>query len=187
MAETGSGVRPTLIRAALLIFLALGLFGCDHATKFAAKASLEGAAAVPIAPDVLRGAVELRYAQNDDVAFSALHQLGVPRSPGVLAAVAAIAMTVLLVTAVVSLRRAVRRGEAVSVVELRASQVGLALILGGALGNLVDRIARGYVVDFIHVKGWPIFNVADIAVVAGMMLLGIARLAFRSKEAPHPG
>ena len=72
MAETGSSGRGRFLRAALFLFLVLGLFGCDHATKIAAKASLEGSAAVPIAPEVLRGTVELRYAQNDDVAFSAL-------------------------------------------------------------------------------------------------------------------
>ena len=49
--------------------------------------------------------------------------------------------------------------------------MGLALILGGALGNLVDRIARGYVVDFIHVKGWPIFNVADMCITAAAIMI----------------
>ncbi len=53
---------------------------------------------------------------------------------------------------------------------------GLALIVGGALGNAIDRIARGYVVDFIHVhwfESWyfPAFNVADSAITVGAILL----------------
>ncbi len=53
---------------------------------------------------------------------------------------------------------------------------GLALILGGALGNVIDRVARGYVVDFIHVhwyERWyfPAFNVADSAITIGAALL----------------
>lgn len=53
--------------------------------------------------------------------------------------------------------------------------LGLALILGGAIGNLVDRIRLGYVVDFIdvHYRGWhyPAFNVADSAITCGVILL----------------
>jgi signal peptidase II len=55
------------------------------------------------------------------------------------------------------------------------ARIGLALVLGGAIGNLVDRVARGAVVDFIDVvlyRGhhWYTFNVADVAVVAGVVL-----------------
>ena len=53
--------------------------------------------------------------------------------------------------------------------------LGLALVLGGAIGNLVDRIQLGYVVDFIdvHFGGWhyPAFNVADSAITCGVILL----------------
>jgi signal peptidase II len=56
----------------------------------------------------------------------------------------------------------------------------LALILGGALGNIRDRILYGSVVDFIDIGigtyRWPIFNVADIAVTVGAVLLGLAYL-----------
>jgi signal peptidase II len=54
--------------------------------------------------------------------------------------------------------------------------LALGLVLGGALGNLTDRIVRapglrGEVVDFIDVRIWPVFNVADMAVVSGALLL----------------
>lgn len=50
-------------------------------------------------------------------------------------------------------------------------QVGLGLALGGALGNLVDRIRLGYVVDFLDFRFWPVFNLADIAIVSGVGLI----------------
>ena len=53
--------------------------------------------------------------------------------------------------------------------------LGLSLVLGGAIGNLVDRVQLGYVVDFVdfHVGGWhyPAFNVADSAITCGVILL----------------
>jgi signal peptidase II len=48
----------------------------------------------------------------------------------------------------------------------------LGLILAGALGNLVDRLTFGYVIDFIDLRIWPVFNVADSAITAGAILLG---------------
>lgn len=62
----------------------------------------------------------------------------------------------------------------------RWAAVALGLVLGGAVGNLVDRIFRdgeglfgGYVVDFIDFQWWPVFNVADMAIVCGAFLLVI--------------
>jgi len=50
-------------------------------------------------------------------------------------------------------------------------RLGLALQLAGAVGNLVDRIRMGYVVDFINLSFWPpVFNVADMAIVAGIIV-----------------
>ncbi|HWE64922.1 MAG TPA: signal peptidase II [Chloroflexota bacterium] len=50
-------------------------------------------------------------------------------------------------------------------------RISLGLQLGGATGNLIDRVRIGYVVDFIQVKDWPVFNVADSAIVCGVALL----------------
>lgn len=50
-------------------------------------------------------------------------------------------------------------------------RVSLGLQLGGALGNLVDRITRGYVVDFVDIGFWPIFNIADMSIVLGVTIL----------------
>jgi signal peptidase II len=67
------------------------------------------------------------------------------------------------------------------------------LIIGGAVGNLVDRLFRspgwfrGGVVDFIDVQWWPIFNVADIAVTVGGALLILSTLREEREPAPPPG
>jgi signal peptidase II len=64
----------------------------------------------------------------------------------------------------------------------------LSLILGGALGNLIDRVRHGEVIDFIQIgfQGhyWPVFNVADMAVTIGAALLVLH--ALRSQPAPAP-
>jgi len=50
-------------------------------------------------------------------------------------------------------------------------QAGLVLVAGGALGNLYDRVTLGYVVDFLHIYYWPVFNVADSCVTVGALCL----------------
>jgi len=60
-------------------------------------------------------------------------------------------------------------------------KVSLGLQLGGALGNLLDRVRLGSVVDFIDFKIWPVFNLADAAIVAGVAILAFY-LLFSSQE-----
>ena len=64
----------------------------------------------------------------------------------------------------------------------RGTAVALGLIIGGAIGNLVDRIVRqhtGGVIDFIDVQWWPVFNVADSAVSIGAVLAAVLSLFSR--------
>jgi signal peptidase II len=70
--------------------------------------------------------------------------------------------------------------------------LALGLQLGGAIGNLIDRIRQGYVVDFVdfgyHSNWWPVFNVADSAIVIGVALLALNALAQpASEESSHTG
>jgi signal peptidase II len=73
----------------------------------------------------------------------------------------------------------------------RLAEVAAGLLIGGAVGNLVDRLfrgdawMRGAVVDFIDVQWWPIFNIADIGVTVGAVLFAIA--ALRAPVAPPAG
>ena len=53
----------------------------------------------------------------------------------------------------------------------KLEKIGFCILIGGAIGNYIDRIARGYVVDFIDFVIWPVFNIADIAVIVGVGLI----------------
>jgi len=57
-------------------------------------------------------------------------------------------------------------------------RISLGFLLGGALGNLIDRVRLGYVVDFVDLRWWPSFNLADASVCIGAILLAY-RLGFR--------
>lgn len=139
----------------LSFFLLLLLVGCDHATKGVAKAELESGGA----REVIGGVVSLRYVENTDVAFSLLRWIPEHvRFPALLitGALAVIALCALLWRA---------RGK------VSLPLVALLLVTAGAIGNYLDRVFRGYVVDFVHLRHWPVFNVADIYVTIGYLLV----------------
>jgi len=144
--------------------IVLAVVVVDQITKWWA---VEHLARAPIS--LIGTTVELHLTRNAGGAFSLLSGF----TPFL--AVAAIALAVLLVGAV---RRTSDRW----------MLVGLALLLGGALGNLIDRLVRspgvmrGEVVDFIAVWRWPVFNVADSCVTIGAIVLVIA--TFRSPRRP---
>jgi signal peptidase II len=70
------------------------------------------------------------------------------------------------------------------------NKAAIALIIGGAIGNLIDRLTQGYVVDFLdfhwHGYHWPAFNVADSAIVVGVMLLVLSELRPRPTDPEKP-
>lgn len=125
---------------------------------------------------VLDGVLQLRYTENPDTAFSLLEHLGIARTPGVLIGVSSIALLGVVVMWLAARKRA-----------SRAQHVGFALVLAGALGNVVDRAWRGHVIDFIQLPRWPIFNVADISVVVGMIVLGLCALGPSRPKESSPG
>jgi len=139
----------------LVLVLAAALVGCDHATKELAEAGLRNQPAVVLVPGVL----DLSYAANHDVGFGLLRFIPVELRRGLIIGVVSLLSLGLLVLLI--------RGRATS----RWEHTAYALMLAGALGNLQDRIFRGYVVDFLHLHHWPMFNVADICVFCGAALL----------------
>ncbi len=139
-----------------LALVAFSVVLLDHVTKFLVTSQVSPGSAIPVLGDCLR----LVYVRNSGAAFGLFRDSGTPL---VFISIAA-SILVLLYLFIVPRERVLGR---------RA----LALILGGALGNMLDRIFRsGEVVDFIDMGigqrfRWPAYNVADIAVTVGVALL----------------
>ena len=63
-----------------------------------------------------------------------------------------------------------------------AVKLSLSLLVGGALGNFFDRLRWGYVIDFIDLHWWPVFNIADMAIVIGGLLLAFSLTSRKNNE-----
>ena len=152
------------IRAAQTLFVAAFLaYGLDRITKILAEASLPGG---PI--EVVPGVLTLRFTTNSGGAFS----IG-QSAPWFFVGVSAVVAVAILATAFRHTSRWVG--------------ASLGLVLGGALGNLTDRVIRapgfrGRVVDFIDLQVWPVFNLADTAIVVGAILLAWTGFRERREE-----
>jgi len=69
----------------------------------------------------------------------------------------------------------------------RAVLAGLGMVLGGAAGNLVDRVRLGHVVDFIDFHFWPVFNIADTAITVGALLIVVVLVISIEREERQTG
>ncbi len=171
---TGGDPAPRPRRTAVLAVTAAGLFAADLASKVLVVSELIGREPVRL----LGGAVYLTHARNPGAAFSFAEGATV-----LFSAVAAIVVAVIVRTAS----------------RLRSTPwaVCLGLILGGAAGNLVDRVfrspgpLRGHVVDWISAfdpagQVWPIFNIADSGiVVGGILAVLLAALGYEMDGTRH--
>lgn len=140
----------------------------DRATKIWAEREL--ATRPPI--QILSGVLQLNYTTNSGGAFS------IGGSAPWLFAGASVVVIAFIVVASFRIARP-------------AFAVALGLVLGGALGNLTDRAVRGpglsgRVVDFIDLHVWPVFNVADSAIVLGAAILLISSFGGRDRDGPEP-
>ena len=122
----------------------------------------------------------LRYAENPGAAFGLFRRLP-PGARGPLFHLVSMGAVVLITVYWLRLRGTKQEIWAL---------IGLPLVLGGAIGNWVDRLARGFVIDFIEahwkdVYTWPSFNVADSAIVVGVILLLIDGMVRRDRK-PAP-
>jgi signal peptidase II len=144
-------------RGGLLLWsIAVAAFLVDRLTKLWAERAL----AEP--RDLIDGVLALRFTTNSGGAFS----LG-DRAPLVFAVAAIVVCAAIAITSFRS--RPAMQG------------IALGLILGGASGNLLDRLLRGpglsgRVIDFIDLHVWPVFNLADASIVLGAVLLAIGAL-----------
>jgi len=142
-----AGMRPWVISS--LIVLA------DQLSKFAVRAGMSPAQSLPLIPNVFH----LTYVQNTGAAF------GLMKGQQVLF----IIFSILVMGWIIQMW----------VTHPPRDRIHLwswSLIFGGALGNLIDRLRLGYVVDFLDLRVWPVFNIGDSAITIGVGLLMWASL-----------
>jgi signal peptidase II len=120
----------------------------DQATKALVRATIERGERVSVLPGV-----DLVHTRNSGVAFGALSGGGAA------------------VTIVVAVALAALLGYFATHVRRPLFWLPTGMLLGGALGNVIDRIRDGAVTDFIKLPAWPAFNVADIAITCGVLVL----------------
>lgn len=159
------------------LWLSLLVVGMDAGTKWLASHFLHYAT-----PVELTGFFNLTLLHNHGAAFSFLANADGWQRWGF----AALAFIVALVLVVWLLR--IPRAQAGARRGVGMIKVAIALIIGGAIGNLIDRLFLGYVVDFLdfhwHGYHWPAFNVADSAIVIGVALMIVFEL-LPSAEKPN--
>ena len=152
----------------LSILLALLTVAADQLTKYWAKTDLKLVQDIPL----WDGVFHFHYAENTGAAFSLLsgHSLFF----FILTAAVVVAILWFLI----------RRGKNLDL----AVKIALGLIMGGAIGNLIDRMAYGYVIDFLYFKliNFAIFNVADSCLVIGCILMAVYIIFFSEKKAKEP-
>ncbi len=172
MSRLGRLFDPELAVSAATFFLIAGVtVGLDQASKWLAVGFLEARAPLVLIPDCLR----LDYATNTGAAFSMLAE-----HTGMLTLLSAAVSAIIVIWAV-------RLGPAEW-----GCRIALGLILGGAVGNLIDRAVLGYVIDFIsahwHYKYfWPTFNIADSAVCVGVGMFIITSFRRRDPDSASSG
>ncbi len=141
---------------------AIGVLLLDQLTKALIVANLARGQTLPI----VNGYWHITYIRNPGGAFGLM-----PRNQ-VFFLIASFAVIALIVV-----YAALRRPEG------RLAEIAFGLILGGTAGNLIDRLRYGEVIDWLDFRVWPVFNVADMALVTGLVLL--AWLIMRADTKPR--
>lgn len=144
---------PILLLAAIIIIV-------DQWSKYYVQSHLVLGASIPIIPEIFH----LTYILNPGAAFGLLeHQRAF-----------FVGVAIVMLAGVGYFYRHIPPGQ-------KMLRVGLGLLAGGAVGNLIDRIQTGLVVDFFDFRIWPVFNIADIAIVTGVGCI-IYTLIFRAEK-----
>ena len=166
----GLEVRRRPRRMGLLLTVAIGVLAADIITKAVVVATLSDRPPVRL----LGGLLTLRVDRNPGAAFS----IGTSMT---------VVFTAIAVGVIVFILRASRRIHSVG------WAVTLGLLLGGATGNLTDRLLRapgplrGYVVDWIQLPHWPVFNISDSCIVCGGILAILLSGLGRRIDGTRPG
>ena len=134
-----------------VFFIASAILTLDQLSKFFITARLSIGESITLVPNKLR----LTLVYNSGTAFGLFG--GHARVFAILSGA-----VILFLAAYLFLKRSHAPG---------VSPASLALILGGAAGNLIDRVRLGYVIDFLDIIVWPVFNLADMAITSAVFLL----------------
>ena len=160
-------------RLQLELWIAGAIVALDQATKALVRSRFELHDSLEIIP----GLFNLTRVHNYGAAFGLMNAADFPFKTVVLSIVATVALLALTVYA------------STLPVEQLLARVGLALIVGGAAGNLIDRLSAGYVVDFVDVywRNWHFwaFNVADAAITVGVAFMILDLLDVRTRRVPR--
>jgi signal peptidase II len=175
--QIGQGQQDALlaprIGALVIALVTAPVLVLDQATKLLIKSHMKPYESIPI----IHNWFDLTYTLNPGAAFSMFIN-----APGWFRSVLLIGLSSIAVVVLLILLLRIH--------EVAMNSIALALILAGAIGNLIDRLSRGLVVDFIHVHyyshSYPIFNVADSAITIGVTLI-IAHSIFFADQEPHQG
>ena len=134
-----------------VVSIGLSVVFLDQLSKFLILRSLRGVITLPILP----GIFHLTPLTNSGVAFGLFRDQGLFVTMG----------TTLLLMGLLwsTLKRSSQGGTPLG--------VGLGLLLGGAVGNMLDRVRLGGVVDFLDFRIWPVFNIADSCITIGAVLM----------------
>lgn len=151
------------LQLAVLVGTAAAIFAVDHLTKWLVTQNLALGQKVTVV-----GPVVINHVENRGAAFGLF-----PQFQFIFLGVAVLVAGYILVAGR-------RFGPGVY------PQAVLGVILGGAVSNAVDRVVQGYVVDFIDLQKWPVFNVADMAIVLGI-IVGVLTLRTHDPAATAPG
>ena len=131
----------------------------DQLSKSYIQANMRLGESIPVLPDIFH----ITYILNPGAAFGLFADQ----------TFFVIGLAVAMVLAVIYFYPAIKK-------ESAWMKIGVGLLVGGAIGNLVDRIQIGKVVDFFDFRIWPIFNIADIGIVCGAFI--IVATAFMEKD-----
>ena len=167
-------VRESTIYRGAYLAVSLAVLFLDQWSKGLVTRTMEVHQSKTIITDVF----DLTYVRNTGAAFGLFASVDSSIKAILLNSIAVIVFLIVSAYALRSSHRSVRL------------QIGFALILGGAVGNLLDRVRFGYVVDFLDffVSGhhWPAFNVADSAICVGVGLLFLDMLRNDEDRTPAP-
>ena len=166
-------VRESTIYRGAYLAVSLAVLFLDQWSKGLVTRTMEVHQSKTVIADVF----DLTYVRNTGAAFGLFASVDSSVKAILLNSIAVVVFLIVSAYALRSSHKSVRL------------QVGLALILGGAVGNLLDRVRFGYVVDFLDfsISGhhWPAFNVADSAICIGVALLFLDMLG-SDEAAEHP-